>query len=351
MFTIVVSFILYVVETVDLTVMDKPVKDVLVHRTNVMKDMIHEFKDKEILNYNLNLRVIGSNGALEKGEGKGVIREILTLFWQSFFTSLAVGAKEKVPSIQHDFQKNYWEAVARVLIYGYVSTQYFPLNLSVAFVALCILGEEKLSNDVLLDSFKLYVSADEKEVINACMNGHFDDFLSSYKCFRVASAENINEIIFQLAHQEIVQRPKYIATCWSTMLKSLTVFDPFKSIEDLRSMFEKKTVSSKKVLKLLSAQPGNDAERESFEHLKRYIKSLTDGALSAFLQFTTGSDIIICDSLEVIFVSVDGFARRPIAHTCKPSLESPSTYQSFNELSEEFSSVLRDKGFWEFDIV
>jgi hypothetical protein len=35
-------------------------------------------------------------------------------------------------------------------------------------------GEEKLSNDLLLDSFKLYVSADEKEVINACMDGHFD---------------------------------------------------------------------------------------------------------------------------------------------------------------------------------
>ena len=227
-----------------------------------------------------------------------------------------------------------------------------------AFVALCILGEEKLSNDLLLDSFKHYVSGDEMEVINACMNGHFDiddedtsDFLESYKCFRVASAENINEIIFQLAHQEIVQKPKYIASCWSTVLKSLTVFDSFKSIEDLRSMFEKKTVSTKKVLKLLSAQPANDAERESFDFLKRFVKSLPDGALSAFLQFTTGSDIIICDSLEVTFVSVDGLARSPIAHTCTPSLELPSTYLSFNELSEEFSSVLREKGFWEFDIV
>jgi hypothetical protein len=43
-----------------------------------------------------------------------------------------------------------------------------------------------LSNDLLLDSFKPYVSADEKEVINACMDGNFDnnnadilDFLSS----------------------------------------------------------------------------------------------------------------------------------------------------------------------------
>ena len=323
-----------------------------------MKDLIKEFKDKEILNYTLNIRVISSNGALEKGEGIGVTREILSLFWQSFFTSLAVGAKEKVPSIRHDFQKNDWEAIARVLLYGYISTKYFPLNLSVAFVALCILGEEKLSNDLLLDSFKLYVSVDEKKVIDACMNGHFDnndedtkDFLSSYKCFRVANVENISEIIFQLAHQEIVQRPKYIATCWSTMLKSLTIFDPFKSIEGLRGMFEEKTASPKKVLKLLSAQPENDAERESFDHLKRFIKSLNDGALSAFLQFTTGSDIIIFDSLEVTFVNVDGLSRRPIAHTCTPSLELPSTYQSFNELSEEFSSLLREKGFWEFDIV
>ena len=57
------------------------------------------------------------------------------------------------------------------------------------------------------------------------------------------------------------------------------------------------------------------------------------------------------DSLEVTFVNVDGLSRRPIAHTCTPSLELPSTYQSFNELSEEFSSLLREKGFWEFDIV
>ncbi len=73
--------------------MVKPIKDILVHRTNVMKDVIKDFKDKKILNYNLNVRVIASNGALEKGEGRGVIRKILTLFWQSFFTSLAVGAK------------------------------------------------------------------------------------------------------------------------------------------------------------------------------------------------------------------------------------------------------------------
>ena len=37
------------------------------------------------------------------------------------------------------------------------------------------------------------------------------------------------------------------------------MFDPFKSIEGLRGMFEEKTASPKKFLKLLSAQPENDA--------------------------------------------------------------------------------------------
>ena len=99
------------------------------------------------------------------------------------------------------------------------------------------LGEEKLSNDLLLNSFELCASAEEKEIINACMNGKFEndnkdilDCLRSNECFFLANAENICEIIFQLAHQEIIERRKYIAACWSTMLKCLTVFDPFKSV-------------------------------------------------------------------------------------------------------------------------
>ena len=82
-------------------------------------------------------------------------------------------------------------------------------------------------------------------------------------------------------------------------------------------MFEEKTVSPKKrIVKLLSGQPANGAEMESFDNLKWFLKNLTDGALSAFLQFTTGSDIIIpCDSLEVTFVNVDGILLRGLLLT------------------------------------
>lgn len=126
------------VETTDLTVMDRSVKDMLIHKRNVMKDLIKEFKDKEILNYNVNLRVIARSSAFEKGKSKEVTREILILFRHSVFISLKAGTKEKIPTIRHVFQKNDREAAARILICGYLSNKYFPLNLLMGFVALCI---------------------------------------------------------------------------------------------------------------------------------------------------------------------------------------------------------------------
>ena len=61
-------------------------------------------------------------------------------------------------------KKNDWKAVACILIYGYLSPKYFPLNLSMGFVALFTL-EERLSNDLLLELDKLFVSAAEKEIL------------------------------------------------------------------------------------------------------------------------------------------------------------------------------------------
>ena len=49
--------------------------------------------------------------------------------------------------------------------------------------------------------------------------------------------------------------------------------------------------------------------------------------------------MLSCSSINVTFTKMEGAARRPMVHTCAPTLELPSTYQTFNELSEEFSSL------------
>ncbi|XP_033111382.1 uncharacterized protein LOC117112418 [Anneissia japonica] len=117
------------------------VKEMALHRSNVMKDMIDEFKEDGILNCTVNIMFLNDRGEAEEGRGSGVTREALSIFWREFFTSLAVGAAEKVPSIRHDYQKKEWQSVANVLVFGFLAEKFFPLQLSKAFIASCLFGE------------------------------------------------------------------------------------------------------------------------------------------------------------------------------------------------------------------
>ena len=339
-----------------LTGHDKPLKAVQVKREMVKLDLIEIFKDPDILQYHLDIKVIGNNGVEEEGKGSGVVREVLSLFWNQCYTSLMVGASEKVPNVRHDFQKCQWEAVGRILVYGYVEVNFFPISISRAFMATLLFGEESMSSAFLLDSFKLYISLEEKIVVEKALT-NFDaddedllDFLSSFKCFSKSTAEKINAIILELAHQEIVQKPRYISDCMTPVINPLRLYTPFQTLEELTKIYDDRKPSCKKIIKLLAAQPQNDAERGSFDHFKRYIKNLQGKDLEIFLQFLTGSTTITCTSINVNFTQLEGVQRRPIIHTCGPSIDLPSTYQSFSELSEEFSTLISDKKAWFFNV-
>ena len=58
-----------------------------------------------------------------------------------------------------------WCSVARIVIAG-VKVGYYPLALSRAFMVLALFGENKLPDNTLINSFKNYVSLEEKENID-----------------------------------------------------------------------------------------------------------------------------------------------------------------------------------------
>ena len=95
-------------------------KHVFLHRALLKDDMIELFSDPSMINVNLDVTVIGNDGNPEEGTGVGVMREVLTSFWQLVYHSLTVGTQEKVPCIRHELQKTQWEAIARVIVYGRV---------------------------------------------------------------------------------------------------------------------------------------------------------------------------------------------------------------------------------------
>lgn len=330
--------------------------EVCVHRTNLKDDLIAIFKS-EASSGVASFKVIDERGEIEIGDGVGVTRDVIATFWHQFFASASVGDKEKVPCIRHDYQKIEWEAIGRILVYGFKVAEYFPVALSNAFLASCIFGEECITDDYLLTSFRWHITTDERETFDKIRNGDFvedDDevleFLGNYKTFKRYTKDNISLIISELAHQELIQRPRYIAQCWAPLLAELKEYEHFKTPEAIVAFFSLKTPSARKVAKAIICNPISDAERQCLDFLKKFIRSLDASALGTFLKYTTGSDIMP-ESIVVSFTSMDGFARRPIAHTCGRHLELPHTYQSFSELSEEFTSLLTDKGAWGFNIV
>ena len=130
------------------------IREIVIHRSNVLKSMISEFSANDVLQCNLIFVFMGDHGELELGRGAGVTREVLTLFWREFSIALATGASEKVPSIRHDFQNLEWQSIGRIIHYGFKQANYFPTFLSKAFIGSCMYEEEAVTKESLLESFR-----------------------------------------------------------------------------------------------------------------------------------------------------------------------------------------------------
>ena len=332
-----------------------PTKIIRVHRFLIREDMIEIFLDPSILKFNLNAIIINQHGIEEAGQGNGVLREVFSLFWKDCYESHMLGECERVPYIRHDFDRKKWEAVGRILVKGYTDCQYFPLKISKAFFTGCLFGEGSVTSMMLQDSFKHYVSKSEASVIEGCLsdsiqgdNAELLDFLSAFDCKRRVTQDNLVEIIRELAHKEIIQKPQYVADCWGPIVSHLKLY--FPDMFSLHELYSSILPTNVKVISLLKATPLTAAEGETLAHLKRFIRGLDESKLATFLRFTTASDVLVTDTLTISFTNNEGFQRRPVAHTCSYTLELPSTYSSFCEFREEFMAVLNAHN-WEMTIV
>ena len=115
------------------------------------------------------------------------------------------------------------------------------------------------------------------------------ELLSFYNCYRKPTKENLSIVLLELAHQEIVQKPRYIANCFTeVMTVSRSISD---TIEQLEKFYQSRLPTAKKVINTLKCDLRNNAERAVFNHLIRYIKSVSKDDLMTLLRFVTASDL------------------------------------------------------------
>ena len=268
------------------------------------------FSDSEILQQTIEWRLIDDHAREEEGVGAGVQRDIFSTFWQTVFCSYMLGDVEKVPCIRHDLQTSQCEAIGRVLTHGFKYCSYIPVGLSPAFLVSCLYGEDHVDEEELLASFSNYVTSDGREALKMslsdnpnCQDCDLINFLSTCKCFRLPTAQNIRKIILELAHQELLQRPPYIAECWAPAVATLKTHECFYSVKKMRELYSDRKTSSKKVIQALKVTPSGDSEKQSYDFLKKFVRSLDAPSLKIFLKFVTGSDVLITNQISISFVA------------------------------------------------
>ena len=333
-------------------------KHLRVHRSCLKTELISHFKDESILMHDITFEVINQRGEMEKGVGIGVARDIYSSFWEEFSISMTVGERERVPFVRHDHFVDEWRSVGRILVKGYTSVGYFPFFLSKVFICYCLFPEEVHDDMFYLDAFKRYLSPSEEEMINGILKkgdipedrDELDDFLDRFNCRTYVTKENIVKIFVELSKQELVQKPHVMAAAWQPILQShLKVFCEFQSVPNVQGFYERIKPTTRKVLDSIECCPNTSGERDALKFLQRFIRGLEMPKLAQFLRFTTAMDIMGKSKVQVTFIKSEGLASRPIAHTCGPVLELPSTYTNFVELREEFTNIL-NKDKWEIDI-
>lgn len=100
--------------------------------------------------------------------------------------------------------------------------------LSQAFIISVMFGEDKVPEDILLQSFKKYITKDEEEVISEALEGNVGDctdaselldVLDRLGCRKLPTQENVRSLILEVAHKEIVQKAQYVPDSWRDLLQ------------------------------------------------------------------------------------------------------------------------------------
>ncbi|KAJ8049598.1 putative E3 ubiquitin-protein ligase TOM1 [Holothuria leucospilota] len=314
------------------------------HRVNIQNEMIGLFKNEDIINAKLSVKFVNEAGA----DADGVSREAYTYFWNSFFTSWADGEHVRVPALCPEYGQEEWKAVGRILAKGYIDQKIFPLQLAPAFTIAIMFGEDSVTPSDLLDSFLLYLSDNDSKVIEKVISGQlsehdqdvFTEILDREGCHFVPKQDQVRPVVLQMAHKCIIQNSNYTLDARGQVIQS-ELRTHFPSVRALKDMYESLKPSAKKICDLLNPIPENSEQNQTLRYMHQFVRAQSNDGLADLLQFITGSRVMSIPTIQVDFCQSTGLGRRPIAHTCGPLLELPTTYPSYREFRCEWEAVIK----------
>ena len=142
----------------------------------------------------------------------------------------------------------------------------------------------------------------------------------------------------------------YVTNSFCQVFKAVINF-AFGSKDDLVEFSTKRELKNKyfiSTLKTSTSDATNDAKRNVFHHLHRYIKSLNK-QIVLFLRFVTEPDIMPENEIVIAFISCHP---RPLRlRTSIPQLELHKKWCHINESAEKFENVLKSPENFTFSFI
>lgn len=288
-----------------------------IRRGFCLQDLINAFKDEEVVGLPIGIKMKLPDGTPEQGEGSGIFKDCLSEFWADFYEKRTLGYTAKVPLIRYDYREEEWRAVGRIFLRGFQECGYIPIHLAMPFLEEVLYGKARSS---LTDAFFHYVSASEKEILEDALRD-FDkvdqddlhDVVGSYGSRQLPRKDTLQALLCNLGHRELIQAPNFVIKMWRPILKSVGMSLP---PEALKQKVRQLHPTCREVCKrLVVPQVLSDEERCVSKYLTKYIKELNSKELADFLRFCTGLNILL-ENINVTFIKMGDFERRPIGRTC-----------------------------------
>ena len=246
-----------------------------------------------------------------------------------------------------------WKAVANIIVLGWKQEGLFPMKIAPPFIQQCLFGDcgdllnpymqfvPTMDRTILQDALRDFQSVDAEDLPEV-MDRH------EGKC--MVREDNIEYVIKQIAHKEMVQAPSFISECWSDVLKSTGIDNDV--LAQVYSKLEPQTKAVLRVVQFPESMPKGEMEVKG--HLNNFIRELDPEMLGLFMRFCTGSDTMVQERVTVNCVACETSenVRCPTAHTYGCVLKIHRTYSKdpYVVFKSDFMNIMRAK-YWQMDIM
>ena len=314
--------------------------------------------------YPFHIEFVGER-AIDAG---GVTREMYSAFFEEAYKHLFDGNNLLCPIVHPEMDTSLLGAMGAIVSHAYLIVGILPVRVAFPVLVKCLLGTaatvpQQILTECLIDS----LSPHEAEALRKAMDEvkskvpafsqdvmlSLFSVLGRFNIRHVPTPAKFKETLIQIASYEFLSKP---SAALSIMNAGVPVqhkaFWEGVSTDSFYEIYLAQTASPSAVLQMLEDAVGmNPNEERILMYLRQYVGSMTFDTLRNFLRFVTGSSACSSMKIGVHFNSLSGVSRRPIAHTCAPSLELSCTYKSYPEFVDEFQACMADPYSWIMDAI